>query len=430
MSALESIAAFVCDLDIAAQAASRLDLVRLHILDSIGAMVAGFRLRDQAALAGLRAISPLPACCAAARCGEIDDIHVESCTTPGAVIVPTALSLAAAGELSTWGELLAAVLAGYEVLIRMGWAIDGARVLEKKVWPTFFAAPVGSAAVACRALRLSAPQTAGALSTALSFATGTASPARSSGSSRWLSVGIAASDGVMAARAAAGGLSGTADLLERYEGRIAGVDISEQRLCAELGESFLFDAIETKPYAVARQALAAIEAARQLHDAGRFDFSSISEVVVRVPALQRRVIDHPAIPNNRMESITSVQYQVALALSAPEKLHDFEREPPFVDNRIRELGQKVRVEIAPELDRYYPATWPGQVIIESSAGAEERTVLNPGVQGGGRVQWDRAVEKLTRLAGLSDLPARLRSIEPEEKIPPELCRLAGPQFCG
>jgi len=36
------------------------------------------------------------------------------------------------------------------------------------------------------------------------------------------------------------------------------------------------------------------------------------------PLAQQRVIDQPAWPANRMQSIAGVQYQAALALSAPD----------------------------------------------------------------------------------------------------------------
>src|SRR6185369_13028478 len=63
--------------------------------------------------------------CAQTRCTKVDDIHLASCTTPGSVIVPTALALAAAGDLRSVGDVCAAALAGFETLIRYGVAING-----------------------------------------------------------------------------------------------------------------------------------------------------------------------------------------------------------------------------------------------------------------------------------------------------------------
>src|SRR5437764_161320 len=69
--------------------------------------------------------------CASARLTEADDIHLTSCTTPGSVVVPAALHLACAGAFKTFGDFVTAVLAGYETLIRVGYAIDGPRILAR-----------------------------------------------------------------------------------------------------------------------------------------------------------------------------------------------------------------------------------------------------------------------------------------------------------
>src|SRR5262249_59712746 len=133
------------------------------------------------------------------------------------------------------------VRAGYEVLIRVGYAIDGPRVLGRKIWPTLFAAPVGAAAVACRAWKLDTAQTAGALATALASCTGIAPPAMMPNSARCISLGLAAEHGVCAARAARQGLLGDAELVEARGGRIAGLRISRGRLLAQRATRLFFD---------------------------------------------------------------------------------------------------------------------------------------------------------------------------------------------
>src|SRR5262249_10150272 len=142
--------------------------------------------------------------CAQARCTEIDDIHLASCTTPGSVVVSTALAVsgarAAAGEPVRVRDFCAAVLAGYEAMIRLGVAIDGPNALHEGVWPTAFAAAFASGATAVRLMALGVEQTASALATSLGFAQHRAVAAAPIQSSRWLSLGIAAANGVIAAR--------------------------------------------------------------------------------------------------------------------------------------------------------------------------------------------------------------------------------------
>src|ERR1700733_3375306 len=118
----------------------------LHMVDTVGAWIASRRTTEGAALLAWRrtlregipreTVASLrldvATHCALARLSEIDDIHLASTTTPGAIVVPAALP----GDDPD--ALAGAILAGYEVIIRIGEAIDGAASLQRGIWPTYF----------------------------------------------------------------------------------------------------------------------------------------------------------------------------------------------------------------------------------------------------------------------------------------------------
>jgi len=120
VNALTKLAAFVQSPDLENLPPARFDRLKLHVVDAFGARLAGSRTDEGAAIARLCASSTggldadLLAACAQTRCTEVDDIHLTSCTTPGSVIVSTALALAAAGDLRSVGDVCAAALAGFE----------------------------------------------------------------------------------------------------------------------------------------------------------------------------------------------------------------------------------------------------------------------------------------------------------------------------
>ena len=408
-STLEDLAALTQDPALALQAAARIEHLRLHVADTLGMMLQGAVLAEGKTAMALG--SPLVGWCASARLTEADDIHLASCTTPGSVVVPTALHLASAGLFETWGDFVTAVLAGYETLIRVGYAIDGARILARKIWPTLFAAGVGAAAVACRAWRLDVSQTAGALATALAASTGTAPPATMQNSSRCISLGCAAEQGVLAAMAARQGALGDAQLLEHRRGRIAGVRISSRRLLQEARTRFLFDGTGLKPFPIARQALAAVEACRQL--VGR-NTRGISAITVGVPSAQGRVIDHPGWPSNRMQSIAGVQYQVALALLSPERLMEFDRTPPFETKALRALAAKVRVRADARLEVQYPETWPAHVVVERSGKSKSTLVSIPCGDAQNPMHWE---DVLLKCAPYGSVLMAIRTVHLKETIP-------------
>jgi len=414
VTALESLAELVHDVGPESLSASALDKVKLHLLDTVGAMVAGADLEEGRALArflkdhenprgiavpGFTTDAPVDTAIltsvAACRATEMDDIHLASCTTPGSVVVPTVLALTATGAITSPMDLAAAIVAGYETLIRVGLAIDGPAALSKRVWPTLFAAPFASAAVCARAYRLGVHETAGAFATALASTSGTPIRPRSDDTSRWLTLGAAARSGVLAVDAAHAGIVGPTDLLEQNEFRLSGVSIAPEPLM-DRSTRYLLEDTGLKPYPIARQALAAVDACRQLCEDLELDPSAVDEILVSVPEPQRRVIDRAELPDTRIASIISVQYRIALGFVAPEKLADVRCTPPFVNDTVRELMARVRVEAAPDLEPRYPLEWPARVEIKSGDERYELEVLHPTGDVESDFGWDEVQTKFLR----------------------------------
>jgi 2-methylcitrate dehydratase PrpD len=393
MNTLAALAEFVQSRELDDLPPARFEHLKLHLADTLGAAAMQTKPGD------------LVSTTAAIRSSEIDDIHLTSCTTPGSVIVPTCLALG----LPTVKALFAAMAAGYELLIRLGRAINGPVVLRKRVWPTYFAAPLGSAAAASRAYGLNVQKTAGALSTALTLSVGTSSPARSSDASRWFTLGAAAANGFLAATNARDGSVGPDDLLETHFGRIGGVRISRKFLLEDLGRTYLLDEVGLKPFPTARQALAAIEASRELVCSEGIDVASIQEIVVEVPESQLWVIDHPEPPQDRMASIVGVQYQIALALLEPACLSDMRRSPPVVNEQIRALMAKVVVRRAKALETHYPAAWPAQVTIKVKGRRLRRTVFHPRGDASNPLGWADLARKYNGAAVLNQVKRLDRS---------------------
>src|SRR5262249_22080298 len=149
--------------------------LRLHVADTVGAWVAActtaegrallaFEPAERASLPGRVALA-----CALARLSETDDIHLASCTTPGALVVPAAITVGASLGRGA-AEIAAAIAAGYDIMTRLGEALDGPTILYRGVWPTFFLAPVAVAGACARLLRLDEKQAAHALAIAQALA--------------------------------------------------------------------------------------------------------------------------------------------------------------------------------------------------------------------------------------------------------------------
>ena len=161
-------------------------------------------------------------------------------------------------------DLAAAIVAGYEAMIRLGSAIDGPSVLYRGIWPSYFAAPFGVAAVAARLLRLDAQQAAHALATALIMAAPGTGHHAAITTARWLAVGHAAGRGLQAALAAQAGFTSDLKLADGdFLKNIYGIATNAGVLGAGLGELALHQ-VSFKPWCAARQTMAATQALKEL----------------------------------------------------------------------------------------------------------------------------------------------------------------------
>ena len=355
----------------------------VHLLDSVGAWIAGRETEEGQKLARLEANARMPFALltrqpldqialgvATTRLTEMDDIHMASCTTPGSVAVPTAVVVTAHFQKQDARHFASALSAGYEVMTRFGVAISGASVLNRGIWPTYFAAPLCAAAVAARLMQLTAAQTANALGIALTLAS--SAPGRPPGASpRWLLAGLAARAGCAAALAAADGYAGDATLLDGdWMARIHGIAFDAGALTAPAAGDGAIGAVSLKPYCAAKQTIAAIDAFRDILSRG-VEPDDILSVDVRVPPAYAEMIGHRNAAAGRVGRITSVAYQLALAANRPAELENIAR-PNFANEaEIAEFMARVGVTADSSLDPYYPQRWPAFVEVVLKDGSRK-----------------------------------------------------------
>lgn len=410
MTTLESLGAFV-----AGAGAPSLELrekLALHVADTAGAWIASLPTPEGAALkrwqaeAGEGAAGPLQRLrldistrCALARLSEVDDIHLASTTTPGAIVVPGAVSVAAAWRNQDPEALAAAMLAGYELMVRFGQAIDGPSVLYRGIWPTYFATPLAIAAVAARLIGLDAPQCAHALALALARSAPGVGHHSLTTTARWLAVGQAAEAGLAAALAARAGFTSDLGLLDGgYLPGAFNLRPDMVVLTAGLGERFRLEEVAFKPWCAARQTMAATQALIEIISSG-VAADTITQVTAFVLPLHRRMLDHGIATGDRTSFLTSLPYRLALAALAPQAAFDVAQAPAQVPDHIRAFMDQVAVIPDETLLAEFPSRWPARIEVTTSSGRAEQTVTD--VPGDPARPFDRNAvrEKFSRLAG-------------------------------
>jgi 2-methylcitrate dehydratase PrpD len=434
MNSTSSLAHFVAELDARNTPSAVVDVMQGHVFDSITAAIAGGRVNETLHVAaivaeqygagnalaigtGLRTSLPAAALlgCVTARCSEVDDIHLRSCITPGAIIVPAAFALASTRPDIDAATLVFACTAGYETLIRFGLAIDGPQTLYRGIWPTYACAGFGIVATLGRLLCLPAAQIADAFGIAATLALGTTG--RPAGpTSRWLTLGCAVQSGVLAVLAAQRGLRGDTALLDGPWAAITGIALDPKQLTTDLGAVFRSAELSYKPWCAAKQTIAATHAFRALLAADAIDANGIREIVVEVPSAYAAMIDKPHLPAGRQESFSSVHYQLALAAFAPELAYDVVRNETIGTAAVQRLMSVTRVVTDETFGVAYPAAWPARVrVIDASGSAHTREVHHPPGDPGTAFEWLELERKSSRVTGLADgtvtdLAQRCRSL--------------------
>ncbi|WP_426191400.1 MmgE/PrpD family protein [Massilia sp. DWR3-1-1] len=356
--------------------------MHLHLLDTVGAWIAGTASSEgmqlhRLGMAGAGAppvfspslLDAIALATASTRLTEVDDIHMPSCTTPGAVVLPAALALAAhTGTPEAARRLAAGMRVGYAVMTGLGEALAGRDILHQGVWPTLLLAPVTTAAVVAVMLGLDAARTANALAIALTASNGRPGGSASAGvaagpgtSARWLLLGMAARAGCVAAFSAAQGFNGDHTLLDGDRlPALHGLAVLPGRIEDVLCDGCAVERTSIKPYCMAKHNMAVIDAFLHLLDQGIAN-DAISRIRVRLPPAHARMVGHYDIETSRLSRITSCAYNIALAGLNPRHLLDIERQQPLHSAAMACLAQKVEVLADARLQELAPQAFPASV---------------------------------------------------------------------
>ena len=336
---------------------------------------------------------------------------------PGAVLVPAAL--AAAQERGAGGRaLLAALVAGCEVLVRVGRATKHS-VEARGFHAPGLTGPFGAAVAAGHVAGLDGDTMTNALGIAGSLSSGLLEFAKSGrgGMVKRLHLGRAAEGGVTAARLAAGGFTGPDTVLEGPYGFLAAfcpeTDVSQ--LTVGLGETWLTLALCLKRYPCHITAHTPVTAVMALRNEHAFSADAVRSVVIEGSARMAEMHADTA-PHDMVLAQYSIPFCVAIALTSDPRDPASFSEAALADPRVRALAAKVAVRGAGH------GGWATTTHIELADGRrlERKVEVYPGTPEMPMSAAERQEKfmRLTRRLGPAAGPlyARLEQIETETAL--------------
>jgi 2-methylcitrate dehydratase PrpD len=307
-----------------------------HILDTLGAGLAGATSEEaKRTLAALRGsdgpgstvvwgtesrLSPRNAALVngtAAHAFELDDTG--GCDHSGAVVLPAAFAaLDIAKRPVSGAEFTLAIVLGYDVARRVLDAFGGYSAHNEPGWhSTGTCGTFGAAAAAARILGLDADRTADAISTAASFSSGLWAFIHDGAMTKRLHAGRAAEGGLLAAQLAAADVSGPRRVFDDMWGGFFKTfghrPPVPEMLLQDLGRDWRIRIAAIKPYASCRDTHAAVDAVRRVLARRALQPEHVAAVRVRANAFLHRMVggrDCATLPAAQM----SLPYAVAAAL--------------------------------------------------------------------------------------------------------------------
>ncbi|MBP0495747.1 MmgE/PrpD family protein [Pararoseomonas indoligenes] len=372
------------------------EAVRLLAMDTVGAGLAGRDLPWTRAIAGwamaavpgrqengrahlwghadavLRASDAALVNGAAAHAFELDDFH-NAKLHPGAVVVPAALAMGEALNASG-DEVLTAIVAGYEVMIRTSLALGPAAARERGWHLTAVCGPFGAAAAGAVLLELDTEHTAWALGLAGTQSGGLFAFTADGSNSKRLHPGRAAQSGIMAAEMAALGLTGPTQIYEADDGGFLKtfVDRPEShRLTDDLGVQWRAAETNFKPYSCCGSLHAHVDAALQLRD----DWRDNARVRVGLAGLVKQQCGYEYAPGSELNSQMSARYCIAAALLDGAVLPSQFTLERIADTRITELAQRIELVHDATQDALYPQNFCGWTEVETKTGEGRRIMV-------------------------------------------------------
>lgn len=300
---------------------------------------------------------------------EYDDANPLSHGHLGAELIPPLMAIAERDHING-RDFLAALVAGYEVRGRIGWAVSPDMLELGGPQYSTTCGPFGVAAGIGRLLRAEPELVKNAMGIAGTFSGGLMQYDHGGGSVKRLFTAVAGSSGIQAFHLAQAGMTGPEEILEGKRGllRIYPKEYRPERLTVDLGRTWTMDYLLFKPYCCCAIIHPAIDALLSILDESRLGAEAIESIEVGYPEAS---YDHSAItaPQDLLGMQFSTSYSLAISVLKRRNTPSEYTMETLADPHIKEMAAKVRLKLEPGLDQLFEdGHMAARVTLRSKAG--------------------------------------------------------------
>jgi 2-methylcitrate dehydratase PrpD len=311
---------------------------------------------------------------------DFDDTHAAAIVHPGASVIPAALAAAEMTNASG-AEMLTAIVAGYEVALRLALALPAGAHYQRGFHPSATCGVFGAAASAARVFKLDESKTAAAFGIALSQSAGSLQFLANGAWTKRFQVGWASMGGFIAATLAREGFKGAAQPIEGGYGFLRSYAPAPHpgRVLQDIGHVWELLQTGVKPYPSCRWGHAGIDAAIAMRAKYGLRVQDIEAVTLGIShagmSLVGEPVDQKIHPANIVDAQFSGPFVIATALTIGKM--EWDSYSLLEDPAIHDLMARIRCEEDPEIEAEFPANMSGKLTVKANNEILTETVIVP-----------------------------------------------------
>lgn len=360
---------------------------------------------------------------------ELDDVVNTASLHPAVAIMTTALATAdivrCSGE-----ECMAAIVAGYEVMIKLGISLDPSAHYAQGFHPTGTCGTMGAAVTAAKILKLPQKGMTNAIGIAGSQAAGSMEFLSAGAFTKRLHPGWAAHSGILAALLARENFTGPETIIEGKFGFLHAYSSrsSPDKILKDWGRPYEIMKTSIKPHACCRYKQGPIDGILKIMREQGLRAADIEKVTVGILKTGFPIIAQPEELKYNPRSVVDAQFSMPFGAAAAilyGKATLDEYSPANINSsRVKQMMAKIICVENPELEKEFPKKWPASVTLLTKDGQEHSVKIEyPKGDPENPLTWNELIDKFKNLtrpvfsAAKQDvIIKRVRSLEQEKDL--------------
>ena len=360
---------------------------------------------------------------------ELDDVVNEASLHPGVAIMPAAMAAAQMAG-SSGRDFITAVVAGYEVAVKLGIALGPAAHYARGFHPTGTCGTLAAAVSAAKLLSLDQKSMTNALGIAGSQAAGLMEFLNDGAFTKRLHPGWAAHSGLMAALLAGEKFSGPATVIEGRFGFLHAYSPQPvaDKILKTWGQPYEVMRTSIKPHSCCRYKQGPIDGILKIMRQHQLKAGDIEKVTLGILKAGFALVAEPVEKKRNPASIVDAQFSMPFGAAVAMLYGKATLDEYTLENikkpEIKALMDKTVCVINPELEKEYPKKWPALATITTQSGQKYSAEIEyPKGDPENPLTWEELIQKFKNLVSpvysedkQKKIIERVRALEEEDDL--------------